>query len=103
MRVQALEPLRGMGAADAEVERGAAVAAGAARRELTAQRALIRGGALEAPSQLLVGLHLLTPTLDSSRGLETRHGGDEVPARQVVRGRERSAVGVIGLLLGHRG
>ena len=34
--------------------------------------------------------------------LEARDGGDEVPAREVVRGRERLAVGGVRILLGHR-
>ena len=42
-------------------------------------------------------LHRSTPPAASSR--ETR--GDEVRAREVVRGRERRAFGVVGLLLGH--
>ena len=90
--VQALERAAAAGAADAEVERGAAVTAGLAGRELAADDARLLVGGGEARRELGVVVRGRRPALDAARRLEPRDRSDEVAARDVVRRRERLAV-----------
>ena len=102
VRVEALEGRRVARSADPEVERCAAVGPRLAGRELPADTALLLGGALEIVPELRVRRDGFAPPLDAARGLEPRHRGDEVGAREVVRRRERLAVGAVCRLFRHR-
>ena len=90
------------GAADAEVERRAAVAAGFVAREFAADPALLVVRARAALHELGVCVRPCRPAFDTAAGLEAGHGGDEVAAGQVVRRRERLAIRCVRMLLGHR-
>src|SRR5688572_32454297 len=89
VRMEALEPFRTPGTADAELQRCALVAAGLAPGELTAHSALLLGCALEALRKGGVDRNLGAPALDSSGGLEPGDLRDEVRAGHVVGRRER--------------
>ena len=90
-------------AADAELERGAAVApvspAASARRSSRCSPSPARGSraARRRPPTRRA------PALDAAGRLEPRDRGDEVRAGQPVRGRERLAAVVVRRLLGHGG
>src|SRR5437764_2892583 len=101
--MQALQRPGAPGAADTEIERGAAVAACLARRELAADSALVFVRLRAACGELGVSLGRTRPALDAACRLEPRDRGDEVPARDVVRRRERLAPAVVRLLLRDRG
>ena len=64
--------------------------------------ALLLVAGREARGELRLGARGLAPALDAAGGLEPRYGGDEMRAREVVRRRERLAVGSVRALLGHR-
>ena len=81
MRVQALEAAGAAGAADAELERRAAVAADPALRELPAPGPLFVVGAVAALGQNGVVGRGARPALDAARRLEPRDRGDEVRGR----------------------
>src|SRR5205823_2177217 len=100
--VQALEGAGPAGAADAELERCAPVAAGLAGGEIAAKRALLAVGAGAARGQRVVDPRGRAPALDPAGGFEPGDRGHEVTARQVVRGREGLAIRVVGALLRHR-
>src|SRR4051794_18863759 len=103
VRVQALERAgAGRGAADAELERGAAVAAGRAGRELLADAALRVVRLRTTRAELRVVVRRLRPAFDAARRLESRDRLHEVAARHVVRRRERHALRVVRALLGDR-
>ena len=103
VRVQALE-LGGVGrAADPEVERCAAVATRRPARKISPHAPLLLRCGRESGRERRIGCDGLAPALDRPRGLEARDRGDEVPARQVVRRRERLAGRRVGQLLGDRG
>src|SRR5205814_9140625 len=93
MRVQALERAAAAGAADAELERRAAVAAGLTRGELAAERALVGVGLGAARRERRVLLRGCSPALDAAGCLEPRDGSHEMAAGDVVRGRKRLALG----------
>ena len=54
------------------------------------------------PERLRVRGERIAPPLDYARGLEARHGRDEVAAREVVGRREGLTAGAVRVLLGHR-
>src|SRR5579875_2916303 len=83
VRVQALEAAAAARAADAEVERGAAVLRRGvrARRELVAQTALLGVGRRQTRRQLGIGADGVAPALDAAGGLEARDRRDEMAAR----------------------
>lgn len=88
---------------DPEVERRALVASFPAAGELAPDSTLIVGRALQRRDQRRVVRRRPAPTLDTSRGFDSRKRRDEVRAREVVRRRERLAVQVVRSLLGYRG
>jgi len=67
------------------------------------QRSLLAGRSHEVGRELGIFVDGCTPALDPARRFEARHRGDQVRAREVVRGRERLAAGVVGVLLGDGG
>src|SRR5579864_8871170 len=85
VRVQALERARAAGAADAELERRAAVAARFSRCERAANYALFVVRLPAARGELGVVASGCAPALDAAGCLETRDGGDEMAAGDVVR------------------
>ena len=99
--MQALEGAGAPCAADPELERGTAVAAGLARGEVAADGALLVVGACAALGELLVSLRGRAPALDPAGSFEPRDRGDEMTAGHVIRGGEWLAVGVVRALLGH--
>src|SRR5579864_2370314 len=99
VRVQALERARAARAADAELERCAAVAARFSRCELAADGALVVVRLRAARGELGIVVRGFTPALDAAGCFETGDGCDEVAAGDVVRRRERLAAGVVRLLL----
>jgi hypothetical protein len=103
VRVQTLERSAPAGATDAELERRAAVATGLTGRELAPKHALFVVGSRATFGKSRIAVRRLRPTVDAACGLETRDRGDEVATRDVVRRRERLALGVVRELLGHCG
>src|SRR5437016_1301473 len=99
MGVQAFERARASGAADAEVERGAVVAAHVPRCERAPDAAGLLVGAGETVGQDRVGRGGRRPPLDAAGRLEPRDRGDKPAARDVVRRRERLALRVVRALL----
>src|SRR5204862_8112777 len=89
VRVEALEAAGPPRAADAVVERRAAVVPSLAAGELSAQTALLLVAGGEARGERRLGAHRLAPALDASCSLEPRNGSDEVAAGEVVGRRER--------------
>src|SRR5439155_4311466 len=91
------------GAADAEFERCTAVLSFRAGCERASKRLLPGCRRLETRTQAGVRSCGLGPTLDAAGRLEPRDGRDQMPTREVVGGRERLSVGVVGRLLGDGG
>jgi hypothetical protein len=77
VRVQAFEAAAPLGAADAGVERGAAVRAGCAGGELVTDPPLLLVRRGEAGCELRVGGDRLRPALDAAGGLEPGERRDE--------------------------
>src|SRR3954452_14383090 len=100
VRVEALEAAAPAGASDAVLERGAAVAADRAAGERPAQFPLLLVPRRETRCEGGLPARRLAPALDPSGRFEPRHGGDEMPAGEVVRRGERLAVRGVGALLG---
>src|SRR5690242_19653071 len=104
VRVQALEAARAAAlAADAELERGAAVGARRAGGEPGSDPPLFLVRALTACLQQIVTSNCVAPALDPAGRLEAGDLRDEMAAGDVVGRRERLAVRVVGALLRDRG
>ncbi len=101
MGVQALERRRVPRAADAQLERDAAVRP-LPLDERPADDPLLLRRPLEVGAQRGIRAHRVAPALDAARRLEARHRCHEMAARQPVRRGERLAVSRVGVLLGHR-
>src|SRR5262249_55694784 len=92
VRMEALETSPTARAADAERERGAAGAAGRVAGELRSQQPLLLVAGREARGQGRLGARRGAPALDAAGCFEAGHGRDQIPAREVVRRRERLTV-----------
>jgi hypothetical protein len=103
MRVKALQLAGRSRACDAEIERGAAITSLATCRELSPNERLLLCRLPEGRGERVVSSDLVAPPTNTSGRLEPRESGDELWARQVVRGREGFAVDVVRMLLGYRG
>src|SRR6185503_16178977 len=85
---------------DAVRQRGAAVAPRRVAGELPPHPPLLLVSRREARSEGGLRARRLAPALHAAGGLEPRHRRHEMPACEVVRRRERLAVGPVRALLG---